>query len=74
MLADIGQNQIGGDARHPIKAGLTELSFDVKFVGEAESAVELQAGIGSHGGMRAFDTLQLLTAPGFDALCRLSIF
>src|SRR5690606_34400501 len=46
MLGHVGKNQVGGDRRHLVQAGLAELALDVVFVGEAEAAMGLQAGVG----------------------------
>ncbi len=46
MLGNIGQDQIGRDRGHLIESGLPEFPLDVVFLGEAEAAVGLHAGIG----------------------------
>ena len=46
MLGHIRQDQVGGDGRHLIQTGLAELALDVVFIGKAEAAVGLQAGVG----------------------------
>jgi hypothetical protein len=46
VLRDIRQDQVGRDRRDLVQPGLAELALDIVFAGEAETAVELQAGIG----------------------------
>ena len=46
VLGHVGQDQVGGDRRHLVQAGLAELALDVVLAGEAEAAVGLQAGVG----------------------------
>src|SRR4051812_5110620 len=46
MLGDVAQDQVGGNRRHLVQACLAELAFHVVFVGKAETAMELDAGIG----------------------------
>src|SRR5690606_5169148 len=46
MLGHVGKNQVGGDWRHLVQPRLAELALHVVFVGEAEAAVGLQAGVG----------------------------
>src|SRR5690606_21143241 len=46
MLGHVGKNQVGGDRRHLVQPSLAELALHVVFVGEAEAAVGLQAGVG----------------------------
>src|SRR5690606_20192133 len=50
MLGHIGKNQVGGNGRHLVQPCFTELALDVVFIGKAESAMELQAGIGGFPG------------------------
>src|SRR3954466_3119514 len=46
VLSNIAQDQVGADRSDLVQPGFTELALDVVFVGEAEAAVELQAGVG----------------------------
>src|SRR5581483_5007338 len=46
VLADVGQDQVGGDGSHLVEAGLPELALDVVLLGEAVPAVELHGGVG----------------------------
>src|SRR5262245_102149 len=50
VLGEIGQDQVGGDRRGPVEPRLAELALDVEFLGEAEAAVGLQAGVGGGPG------------------------
>src|SRR5262245_38503093 len=45
MLGDIGKNEIGRDRRDLIEPRFAELAFDIIFLGKAETAVGLDAGV-----------------------------
>src|SRR5690348_7448029 len=46
MLADIAQDQVGADRRHLVEPRLAVLALDIVFLGEAEAAMGLEAGLG----------------------------
>src|SRR5688572_24906788 len=46
VLADVAEDEVGGDRRDLVQAGLAELALDVVLVREAEAAVQLDAGVG----------------------------
>ena len=45
MLAKVAQDHVRADRRHLIQAGFAELAFDVVFLGEAEAAMRVDAGL-----------------------------
>src|ERR1700678_2648970 len=50
VLAEVREDQVGGDRGDLVEARLAELAFHVVFLGEAEAAVGLQAGVGGGPG------------------------
>ena len=45
MLGNVAEDQIGGNGRDLIEAGLGEFALNVIFAGESKPAMELDAGI-----------------------------
>jgi hypothetical protein len=45
VLGEIAQDEVGRDRRHLVEPGLAELALDVVFLGEAEAAMGLHAGL-----------------------------
>src|SRR5450432_988334 len=46
VLADVGQDEVGGDRRDLIEARLAKLALDVELAGETESAERLETRVG----------------------------
>src|SRR5262245_19420102 len=77
VLGEVGQDQVGGDGGGPVEPGLPELALDVEFLGEAEAAVGLQAGVcGRPGGVGGEELGQIglgaAVAPGLVERSRLA--
>jgi hypothetical protein len=67
VLAEIGQDQVRRDRRDLVEARLAELALDIVFLGEAEAAVGLHAGVGRlHEASAASSLAMLASAPQFS--------